>query len=256
MRAARSFHSTTQLQSGEVLVAGGSNYFLLDSAELYDPSAGVWSPTRPVVTARAEHTATPLPRGQVLVAGGGTNTAHGSTSSERLGVGLGEVCTAMSVCLFGDVCADGICCDAPCPCGACDAEGHCGREGSPAKVGSICEEATCADETGSLAPARCAIASSSCPERVRVDCVTYRCDEESGACKTSCAALDDCAPGYVCNLRGHCVLPPSEQGAAGGCSAAAGSSTSAAAARALGVVLLALGAACRRRRAAAVALVQ
>jgi galactose oxidase-like protein len=40
------------------------------SAELYDPGAGTWTPSPPMLTGRALHTATLLPSSAVLVAGG------------------------------------------------------------------------------------------------------------------------------------------------------------------------------------------
>ncbi|XXX77100.1 kelch repeat-containing protein [Sorangium sp. So ce134] len=124
--------------------------------------------------------------------------------------------------------------------------------GSPSKAGSICAPSRCDGDLHSIEPARCTLASSACPAQVRVTCIAYRCDPERGACKMSCAGPDDCAPGFVCNLRGHCVRPPAAPGAAGGCSAASGSS-SAAATRAFGLFVLGLAAARRWRRPAAAA---
>jgi hypothetical protein len=74
-------HTTTLLPNGKVLVAGGfgspfapgaNAQPVLDSAELYDPATGVWTPTGSLNTRRALHTAILLPNGKVLVAGGRT----------------------------------------------------------------------------------------------------------------------------------------------------------------------------------------
>ncbi|MBC8643007.1 putative Ig domain-containing protein [Caballeronia sp. EK] len=63
--------------AGKVLVAGGSTNGYRNSAELYDPTTGTWSPTGSMNEARAGHTATVLTTGpnagKVLVAGGSTN---------------------------------------------------------------------------------------------------------------------------------------------------------------------------------------
>ncbi len=64
--------STTQLADGRILVAGGSNNFgSVDTAQIYDPAANIWS-TRvsSMNESRYYHTATLLKSGKVLVAGG------------------------------------------------------------------------------------------------------------------------------------------------------------------------------------------
>ncbi|WP_437486782.1 kelch repeat-containing protein [Sorangium sp. So ce1014] len=259
MRRLRGHPTATLLPSGEVLATGGmgESFVPLVVTELYDPTAGAWDVAASMSAARSGHTATLLWTGEVLVAGGGDDTVL-HPNAERYGLTRGEACTgtsgqSSSGCLSGLPCVDGTCCDAPCPCGTCSTEGRCGDDGSLAKAGTICAPRACADATHSTEPARCTVASSACPEPARVDCVTYRCDQKSKACKTSCASLDDCAPGFVCNLRGHCVPPPSAPIAASGCSAAS-RPPDPTAVRLLGVLLVGLGAARRRRRAAAAAL--
>lgn len=79
---ARFQHTATLLNSGQVLVAGGSNGINpLSSAELYDPATGTWAATGSMGTARFSHTATLLPSGKVLVAGG-TNSSKPLSSAE------------------------------------------------------------------------------------------------------------------------------------------------------------------------------
>jgi hypothetical protein len=77
MSGARAFHTATILTSGKVLIAGGygfdgQNYYLFNSAELYDPSTGLWIMTGNMSAIRYGHTASILTNGNVLVAGGYT----------------------------------------------------------------------------------------------------------------------------------------------------------------------------------------
>ena len=65
-------HSATLLADGRVLVVGGalSDVSPFDSAEIYDPRTGRWSPTGSLNVARLYHTSTLLPDGRVLITGG------------------------------------------------------------------------------------------------------------------------------------------------------------------------------------------
>jgi WD40 repeat protein len=77
MITARMQAAMIPLPNGKVLVAGGSDgsTVYLSSAELYDPSTGMWSATGSMGAARYGHSITLLPNGKVLVVGGydGTN---------------------------------------------------------------------------------------------------------------------------------------------------------------------------------------
>jgi hypothetical protein len=73
----RSGHTATLLANGKVLVAGGSVYDQnsftstnIASAEIYDPSTGLWTQVNSMSTPRGAHTATLLRSGKVLVAAG------------------------------------------------------------------------------------------------------------------------------------------------------------------------------------------
>ncbi|MBZ5689955.1 MAG: hypothetical protein LAP86_33610 [Acidobacteriia bacterium] len=71
-------YTATLLTNGKVLVAGGEDSdsaVALDTAELYDPSSGTFSPTGSMGTARVAHAATLLTSGKVLVSGGANGGA-------------------------------------------------------------------------------------------------------------------------------------------------------------------------------------
>ena len=65
-------YSATLLAEGEVLVAGGVEYFSgpVSAEELYDPTNGNWTRISRLITERESHIATLLRNGKVLVAGG------------------------------------------------------------------------------------------------------------------------------------------------------------------------------------------
>lgn len=82
MTKAREEHTATLLADGKVLIAGGespgsgsSDLLPTATAELYDPSTGVFSAAGSMTKARSLHTATLLPSGRVLIAGGGDDNS-------------------------------------------------------------------------------------------------------------------------------------------------------------------------------------
>jgi hypothetical protein len=89
MNVGREGHAAVLLQNGEVLVVGGDSVVArhratLSSAELYDPTTGVWTGVPPMAHARSAATATLLRDGRVLVAGGASTATDAALSSAEL----------------------------------------------------------------------------------------------------------------------------------------------------------------------------
>jgi trimeric autotransporter adhesin len=82
MNTARASHTSTMLNNGMVLIAGGYNGNILASAELCDPASGTFTFTGSLNTARVYHTATLLNNGLVLIAGGTDNNGNILASAE------------------------------------------------------------------------------------------------------------------------------------------------------------------------------
>ncbi|HEX2046174.1 MAG TPA: kelch repeat-containing protein [Acidimicrobiales bacterium] len=88
MSTGRWAHTATLLPNGKVLVAGGftdpttsaNAQPVTDTAELYDPATGTWSPTGSMNVRRALHVAQLMDDGRVLVAGGRTCNAPPPTA--------------------------------------------------------------------------------------------------------------------------------------------------------------------------------
>jgi hypothetical protein len=75
MSVPRESHTVTKLLDGRVLITGGhrgrgSAITIYDSAEIYDPAAGVFSPTASMSVRRHKHDAVVLADGRVLITGG------------------------------------------------------------------------------------------------------------------------------------------------------------------------------------------
>ena len=82
LNTARASHTSTVLNNGMVLIAGGYNGSVLTSAELYNPATGTFTPTGGLNTARLYHTATLLNNGMVLIVGGYAENGNILASAE------------------------------------------------------------------------------------------------------------------------------------------------------------------------------
>jgi hypothetical protein len=102
MTTDRAEHTSTLLENGMVLVAGGlenalSNATALSSADLFDPSAGTFKPTGVMTTSRANHTATLLGNGTVLITGGTDSNGNTLASAELYDPAAGTFTLAASM---------------------------------------------------------------------------------------------------------------------------------------------------------------
>ena len=273
MESSRASHTATLLANGGVLVAGGvdATSSAERSSELFDPDEGRGIPLSSMNHGRLLHTATPHSLGEVLVAGG-----EDQSSAEVYAPGKGgQACDVGRECESG-FCADEVCCDSACTgtCHACALAGSmgicttvppgedprlecghgapcddvCGAGGTcESRVGAVCQPAACeVGGAGRIVEATCATAGGACPMQV-VGCGDYGCDPGTGACRTACTSVVDCAAGYACDTSGQCVQPPdvADPGAAG---CAIGPTEEIGGAWAAGLLALALVEAARRRR--------
>lgn len=92
MSTPRYSHAATLLQDGTVLVTGGAgaitkNAAALSSAEIYNPTTGIFSPVGNMTQPRVYQTATLLRNGNILVAGG----APGANAFNTGGVATAEI---------------------------------------------------------------------------------------------------------------------------------------------------------------------
>ena len=98
MATPRASHTATLLQDGRVLVAGGTSTLRdTNTAEIYDPVSGTFSPANNMSDLRSGHTATMLKNGKVLIAGGGTNTAELYDPNSGNFVATGSMSTARAL---------------------------------------------------------------------------------------------------------------------------------------------------------------
>lgn len=82
MTYSRAMHQSVLLDSGKVLILGGSDTAGVVAAgnELYDPVTNTLSAAAPMLSARSGHIATKLPNGKVLVTGGLPSFTGGTTN--------------------------------------------------------------------------------------------------------------------------------------------------------------------------------
>ncbi len=186
-----------------------------------------------------------------------------------------QSCTTAAECASG-FCVDGVCCDSACD-GACqsctlpwapgkcslepygtDKKNACGAAGAcvgtcdgkggcvAAGAGTQCAPATCTGPSTGTAAAYCASQGAACDSTALVafDCAPYACEPALGACRTSCATSEQCAPGFLCDPASKICAPAPAAEDDGGCAMGAGRGDWAS----LGFVAVALAALGRARR--------
>jgi Kelch motif/Galactose oxidase, central domain len=100
MHFARVSHTSTLLNDGRVLIAGGRGDRVNQTAEIYDPKTTRFTVTGNLITARYKHTAGVLQDGRVLIAGGSDERDwNGNLSSAEIydpSVGRFQAASAMN----------------------------------------------------------------------------------------------------------------------------------------------------------------
>jgi len=234
--------SATSLPSGDIIalggfVSGGTGF--ADSVikpfplgYLRHAKTNSWLRATQPSTRRWFHTATLLNDGSVMIAGGRNKDGVLASVEIWRPLPLGETCTHGGDCQSG-FCADGVCCDAQCggQCQACSSTGKClPVTGAPRGLrplcdnpgGDICKGKVCDGKTTDAcvlpgAAIKCAEAVCNasgftgegacdgmgvCVKPAEKACAPYGCTEIG--CRTSCAAITDCANGAIC-VSGVCI---------------------------------------------------
>jgi len=193
----RWYFDAVTLTGGTVLLAGGASVAdfgtTVTTAEIFDPTTNMLTPTASLIARRAAYAASILPTGKVLVAGGSSySTGPLSTAEVFSASPNGTPCSVGGACVSG-FCVDGVCCDSACT-GTC-------RACSAAKKGSG-TDGTCAAVASGTDP------DGDCPDDGSPSCARDGKCDGAGACRnyptatgctpSGCTADAECASG-------HCV---------------------------------------------------
>jgi hypothetical protein len=207
LTTARTFHTAALMPNGAVLLFGGLDGSGSASRSVEGYFEGTWHALDPLLLDRYQHTSALLDDGRVLVMGG----VHQATAELYRLAPNGLSCASNLACEGGH-CVDGVCCNEACATG-------CRRCNVPGSEGTCARP--CADATHALG---CSDGSATCANEACVaqTCGKLVCDAATASCRTKCASVVDCAPGYACDHEGACVPPPDVSSAdPGACRAAA-----------------------------------
>jgi len=139
--------------------------------------------------------------------GDGPSPVAGDAStmgSDAPPLALGAACGSDGACASG-FCTDGFCCDKRCgdPCFSCNATpGTC----KPEPASTVCGSAACMGSTHTPAP-RCD-GNGGCAPPPAAACPNNLTCASATACRTKCAADNECTGGMVCDVAAGTCRPP------------------------------------------------
>ena len=236
-------HSATRIANGNVLVTAGytnGTFIPLNSAELYDPAANLWTPAGLLLAGRGYHTATMLIDGKVLVAGGSGTTNVYLASAElydpvtNMWTEAGSMSTARyqhtaTRLVSGKVLVVGGS-DGTIPLATAELYTPVGSSCTLASdcVSGVCGDGVCCDTACNAGPCdACSVAAGAATDGICAPFTGPACDDGSACTQTdscqagtctgtnpvTCAALDQCHVVGVCNPgTGACSNPSDMDG--------------------------------------------